>query len=189
MVVPPLKYTCTPCLLQNFLGSHSALCSMELLCMGFWLLLVLEFVLLLLSLFWPGFLVLIFILLRAHAGYLHFVSALYRLYFSCCSSCGFEQMVWTLWCWVPITLYLDGIVWWLSHCKYMSVWVGFLYTVVLRLPSSFGIISISKKGMDPSSLWSSLVNCMCSAMELMCSKNSLLCDDLILVKVSSTYLS
>ena len=39
---------------------------------------------------------------------------------------------------MPTTLYLDGIVWWLSHCKYKSMWVGFLYTDVLSLPSSFG---------------------------------------------------
>ena len=38
--------------------------------------------------------------------------------------------------------------------------VGFLYTVALKLPSSLGVNNISKKGMDPSSLHSSLVNCM-----------------------------
>ena len=45
------------------------------------------------SLFWAGFLVLIVILLKAHIGYLHLVSALCRWSSSCCSSWGFEQMV------------------------------------------------------------------------------------------------
>ena len=123
------------------------------------------------------FLNLIFILLRAHTGYLHFVSAVCRWSSSCFNSWGFEQMVLALWCRVPITLYLDGNVWWLSQCRYRSVCVGFLYTVVLRLPSSFGITNMSRKGMDPSSLWSSLVNCICWSMELMSSKKALLCDD------------
>ena len=37
-------------------------------------------------------------------------------------------------------------------------------TVVLRLPSSLGVMSMSKKGMDPSSLYSSLVNCTLGSM-------------------------
>ena len=37
-----------------------------------------EFVLFLLSLFWVGFVVLVFIPLSAYARYLHFVSALYK---------------------------------------------------------------------------------------------------------------
>ena len=115
--------------------------------------------------------VLIFILLRANAGYLHFVSALYRCSSSCCNNWGVEQMVWVLWWRVPITQYLDGIVWWLSHCKYKSVWVCFLYTVALRLPSSFGVISMSKNGVEPSSVESLLVNWMYWPIELMWSKN------------------
>ena len=145
------------------------------------------FFLLLLLFFWAGFLDLIFILLRAHPGYLHFVSALCR-WSSCFNSWGVEQVVLALWCRVPITLYLDGNVLWLSQCRYRSVCVGFPYTVVLRLPSSFGITNMSRKGMDASSLWSLLVNCICWSMELMWSKKALLCDDLMMVKVSSTYL-
>ena len=61
---------------------------------------------------------------------------------------------------VPTTLYFDGIVWWLSHCKYKSVRVGFLYTDVLRLPSSLGVMRMSRKGMDLSLLVSSLENLM-----------------------------
>ena len=90
-------------------------------------------------------------------GYLHLFNAWKR----CSSSCNtswLEQMVLALWYSVPTTLYLDRIVGWLSHCKYKSVCVGFLYTDVWRLPSSLGVIRISWKGMDPSLLVSSLEN-------------------------------
>ena len=89
-------------------------------------LLVPELVLLLLSLFGAGFLVFIFILFRAQVGYLHLASALWRWFSSFCSSCGLEQMICALWCKVPIILYLDVKVWWLSHCRYGSVCVGFM---------------------------------------------------------------
>ena len=93
MVVPPLKYTCAPCVLQTFFVLSLSPLSYGTAVYGFWLLLVPDLVLLFFSLFWAGFLVLIFILLRAHVGYLHFVSALYRWSSSCCSSCQSEQMV------------------------------------------------------------------------------------------------
>ena len=50
-------------------------------------------------------------------------------------------MVLALWYRVPVTLYLEEMVWWLSYFRYKSVWDGFLNTDVLRLfPSSFCII-------------------------------------------------
>ena len=39
-----------------------------------------------------------------------------------------------------------------------SMWVGFLYTVVSSLPSSLGVIRMSRKGNDPSGPGSSDVN-------------------------------
>ena len=98
---------------------------------GFWLLFVLfpELLVPLLLLFLAWSWVLTFTLLRAHTGYLNFVRALNRWCSSCYDSWGIEHIVLALWCRVPTTLYLDDIVWWLSHCKYESVWVGFLYTV------------------------------------------------------------
>ena len=135
MVVPSLKYTCTPWLLHTFLKLLlSPLWYGTTMC-GFWMLSVPVFFLLLLLFFWVWLLDLILILLRAHAGYLHFVRALCKWSSSCFNSWGFEQIVFALWCRVPIRLYLDGNVWWLSQCRYKSVCVGFLYTVVLRLPS------------------------------------------------------
>ena len=59
---------------------------------------------------------------------------------------------------------------------------------MLRLPSSLGVIRMSKKGMEPSGLESSLVNWMCLSTELMWSRKHLLCDDSMMVKVSSTNL-
>ena len=54
--------------------------------------------------------------------------------------------------------------------KYMSVCVGFLYTVVLRDPYGCGMAIVSRNGMDPSGLASSDVNWMCGSKLLMCYK-------------------
>ena len=50
------------------------------------------------------------------------------------------------------------------------------------LPSSSGVISISRKGMEPHVKW------MLSSMELMCSRKESFCDFWMIVKVSSTNL-
>ena len=60
-------------------------------------------------------------LFMAHVGYLHFFNALNRCCSSSCNSVGFEHMVVALWYKVPATLYLDGMLWWLSNCRYKSV--------------------------------------------------------------------
>ena len=188
IVFPPLKCTCTPWLLQVLLKlSLSPLWYGTVMC-GFWMLSVPGFFCLVLFLFVFGFLIFIFILLRAQVGYLQVDNALYRWSSSCLSNCGSEQMVLALCSKVPTTLYLDGSVWWLSHCKYWSVCVPFLKTVLLRLPSSFGMTNTSRNGRDPSSLCSSQVNWMCWSTELMWSRKASLCDDSKMVKVSSTYL-
>ena len=49
---------------------------------------------------------------------------------------------------VWMTLNLAERWWWLSHCKYWSVCVGFLYTVMDREPSASGLTIVSKKGME-----------------------------------------
>ena len=64
----------------------------------------------------------------------------------------------------------------------------FSNTDVLRLPSSFGVTSMSRKGMDPSSLVSSQVNCIFGLMEFKCSRKLSLLFFLMIVKVSSTNL-
>ena len=56
----------------------------------------------------------------------------------------------------------------MSHCKYWSVCVRFLYTDMDREPSASGLTIVSKKGMDPSSLLSSTVNLMAGSTLFMC---------------------
>ena len=114
----------------------------------------------------------IFTLLSAQTGYLHLVKTPCKCCSSCCNSLGLEHMVLVLWCRVPITWYFEEIAWWLTHCIYKSVCVGFLKTVVARLPSSQGVINMSRKGMDPSGLGSSPVNWMWWYIELTWSKKT-----------------
>ena len=120
-------------------------------------------------------------------GYMHFWRAWHRWSSSFCS-CGSEHIVLALWYRVPATLYLVDMVWWLFHCRDKSVWVHFLNTDVLRLPSSLGVTKMSRNGIDPSSLTSSQVNFMFWWMELRCCRKLLLSSFFIIVKVSSTYL-
>ena len=101
---------------------------------------------------------LFFTLFRAQVGYLFSVNTFHRCSSSSFSSCWFEHTALAVLCKVFTTLYLAAIVWWLSHCRYKSVWVGFLYTFVLKLPSELGVTRVSKKGMDPSLLLSSMGN-------------------------------
>ena len=72
---------------------------------------------------------------KAHLGYLHCVSAFLRWAFSLQRSSGLLQTVWALCERMWITLNLAERWWWLSHYRYWSVWVGFLYTVIDKAPS------------------------------------------------------
>ena len=72
--------------------------------------------------------------------------------------------------------------------RYWSVWVGFLYTIMDRLPSTSGFTMVSKKGMEPSSLLSSTVNSIAGPTLLMCWGKSCLLTSLWMTKVSSTNL-
>ena len=124
----------------------------------------------------------------AQIGYLHFWRAWHRWSSSFFCSCGSEHIVLALWYRVPATLYLEEMVWLLSHCRYKSVWVGFLNTDVLRLPSSLGVTKMSRNGIDPSFLTSSQVNLMFWWMELRCCRKLFLSSFFIMVNVSSTNL-
>ena len=120
---------------------------------------------------------------KAHWGYLHWVRAFLRCSFSCLSNSGLLHTVLALWERVLITLNLAERLWWLSHCRYWSVWVGFLYTVMDRPPFSSGFTMVPKKGMEPSSLLSSTVNFIIGLTLLICWRKSCL-----LTNVSSTNL-
>ena len=75
-----------------------------------------------------GILSLLSTLSKAHLGYFHCVRAFLRWVFSLQRSSGLQQTVWALWERVWITLNLVKRWWWLSHCRYWSVWVGLLCT-------------------------------------------------------------
>ena len=103
-------------------------------------------------------------------------------------SSGLLHTVLALWVKVLITLNFAERWWWLSHCRYQSAWVSFLYTVMDRLLSTSGLTMVSKKGMAPSSLLFSTVNWMAQSTLLMCCTKSCLLTSFWMTKVSSTYL-
>ena len=88
---------------------------------------------------------------------------------------------------VLITLYLAAILWLLSHGRYRSVWVGFLYTPIVKVPSASGLMMVSTKGMEPSSFASSTVSWMDTSTYL-CAGGTLLCvPDVIAQKLFTGY--
>ena len=58
-------------------------------------------------------------------GIFAWVRAFLGCSFSCLSNSGLLHTVLALWERVLITLNLAERLWWLSHCRYWSVWVGF----------------------------------------------------------------
>ena len=119
------------------------------------------------------------------------IFATYKDFSKCSTSLlmdsGVEHNVLALCERVLITLYLEAKLWLLSHWRYWSVWVGFLYTFVGRVPSALGLLK------DPKMGWNHLVqlllwlNLMDVSTWLMC-WNSSSCDSCWITKVSSTYL-
>ena len=136
-----------------------------------------------------GLLSLFSTLSKAHLGYLQWARAIPRCSISFWNSSNLLHTVFPLWVRVFITLYLGERWWRLTHCKYWSVWVGFLYTVIDNLPSASGLTVVSKKGMAPSSLLFSTVNLMAQSTLFMCWRKLCLFSSLWTTKVSSTYLS
>ena len=135
-----------------------------------------------------GALILFFTLLRAQLGYLFSFKTFCRWCSSSSNSYWVEHTALALWCKVLTTLYFAAMVCWLSDCRYKSVWVGFLYTLVLKLPSEHGVTKVSRKGMDPSTLLSSIVNWIFSSMELIWLMKLSFWVFLMMTKVSSTNL-
>ena len=125
---------------------------------------------------------------KAYLGYLHLVRAFLRWSFFYWSNSGLLHTVEALWERVWIILNLAGRSWWLSHCKYWSVCVGFLYTVMDSVPSASSLTMVSKKGMEPSSLLSSTVNLIVGSTLLICWRKPCLLASLWMTKVSSTNL-
>ena len=125
---------------------------------------------------------------KAHLGYLHLVRAFLRGSFSCWSISGLLHTVVALWERVWMTLNLAERWWWLSHCKYWSVCVGFLYIVIESVLLASGLTVVSKKDMEPSSLLFSTVNFIARSTLLMCWRKPSLLTSLWMTKVSSTNL-
>ena len=125
---------------------------------------------------------------RAHLGYLYLVRTFLRCCNSLFKSSGLVHTVLALWVRVLITLYLAARSWWLSHCKYWSVWISFLYTVSdMVLPAS-GSTKVSRNGIAPFSLLPSTVNLMTGSTLLICSRKVCFCPSCWITNVSSTYL-
>ena len=132
MVCPPLKCTCTPNLLHVlFILSLRPWWYGTTMYRLFWLV------------FGPVCVLLVLLVLRCWLFILALLMAQVGLFASgkgpeeifFCNSWVLSKL-YLLYERVPATLYFDGIVWWLSHWRYKSVWVFFLNTDVLRLPSS-----------------------------------------------------
>ena len=89
-------------------------------------------------------------LFMANLGYLHLTRASLRW---CTTphlkSPSVVHTVLALWVSVPMTLYLTERLWWLSHCKYWSVWVGLWYTFMLRELTASGLTKVPRKEIVP----------------------------------------
>ena len=136
------------------------------------------------SFFWV--LCLICILFIAYLGYLHLSSTSSRCCNSSSSSLGLEQTALVLWVRVLITFYLATKFWWLSHWRYYSVCVGFLYTSVNQVLFVSGVIIVSRKGFEPVGLVSTAVNWMEGAAALMWCKSYSLLICCCTTEISST---
>ena len=79
-------------------------------------------------------------------------------------------------------------VWGLSKLRYWSVCVDFLYTYVTRKPLSPRETRVSKKGMDPRLMGTSMVNWMWGFKELTCKRNWQECSALWMMVVSTMWL-
>ena len=88
---------------------------------------------------WLLFSTLICTLVIAQGGYLHFPRAFLKCSNSFWRSSEVVQTVLALWVSVHMMLYLAERLWWLSHCKYWSVWVGLQYTEIDKYLSARGL--------------------------------------------------
>ena len=134
---------------------------------------------------WLLFRNLLWTLSHTHLWYLHLERASLRYCISLLRSSGPVPTVFTLWVRGLMTLYLAARIWWLSHSKYWSVWVGFLYTVIDKEVSASGLTKVSKKGIVPFSWLPSSVSFIAGSILFMCSRNNCLWASYWMTKVSS----
>ena len=136
----------------------------------------------------PHLFSLLWTLLMVQGAYLPFTRASLRCDNSFWSSSGLAQTVLALCVSVPMTLYLVDKLWWLSHCKYWSIWVGLWYTVNERELSASGVTKVSRKGIPPFPWEPSTVNLIAGSMLLICFRNSCVWILCLMSHVSSTNL-
>ena len=84
------------------------------------------------------------ILFNAHLEYLQWERTSSICINSFFSSSELEHTDLALCVRVLITLNLQARLWWPSHWRYKSVCVDFLYTHVIKVPSSFGVTNVCK---------------------------------------------
>ena len=124
-----------------------------------------------------------------HPGDLHLSKASLRCYISLWKSSGPVDTVLALWVRVPITLYLIERLWWLSHCKYWSVWVGLQYILMDKELSASGLTKYQGKGLIHLLGLPSTVNLIAGSILLIWSKTNCLWDCYWMTKVSSRNLN
>ena len=135
---------------------------------------------------WLLFRSLLWTLFIAHLGCLHLDRSSLRCYYSLLQSSCPIQTILALWIRVLMTLYLAARLWWLSYCKYWSVWVGFLYIEIDKELSSSGFTKVSRKGIALFLWLPSTVNIIAVSKLLMWSRNNCLLASCWMTKVSST---
>ena len=101
---------------------------------------------------------------------------------------GVVQTDLALWVSAPMTLYLAHSLWWLSHFKYCSVWVGLWHIHILRELSVSGLTNVSRKGIAPFYWLLLTVNFILGSMLLMWFKKSCFWACSSMTQVSSTNL-
>ena len=127
-------------------------------------------------------------LLMAQLGYLHLTKASLRCCNSSFKSSDVVQTVLALWVSVPMMLYFAERLWWLSHCKYWSVWVGLQLHLMLRELSASGLTKVSRKGIAPFSWLPLTVNFIAGSILFIWSRKSCLWACCWMTQVSSTNL-
>ena len=100
------------------------------------------------------------ILSNVHWEYLHLVRTSFKYSFPVWRSYGEKLTALALWCSAFMILYMVPTWWWLSQCKYWSMHVGFLYTLIDEVLSGSSVTKVSKNGIEPPGCVSSTVSLM-----------------------------
>ena len=134
---------------------------------------------------WFLFMNLFCILLMTHLGYLHLTKVFLKCYNSL-RSCG------TVHSFGPVgKCTYDTVLerlWWLAHCRYLSVWVGFWYIVIRSELSALGWTKVSRTGIAPLAWLPSTANFIAASTLFILSRNNCLWACCWMTEVSSTNL-